>query len=61
MNIFILLILLISSMVSISSQQKCDMNALRHIDNTVAKIITVGNSGRKFPEKKDNELKKYCK
>ena len=30
------------------------------MDGKVAKIMTIGNSGRKFPENKGKDLKKYC-
>jgi hypothetical protein len=43
-----------------SSQQECSESATRKIDGVMAKLLTIGNSGRKFPESKGEKLKEYC-
>jgi hypothetical protein len=52
--------ILITILVQTSNQQQCTAGGLKKIDATIAKLITIGNSGRKFPENKGNELKVYC-
>ena len=41
--------------------QTCNAAGQRKMDGMVAKLITIGNSGRKFPEDKGKELKTYCR
>lgn len=43
-----------------SSQQECSDSVARKIDGVMAKLLTIGNSGRKFPESKGEDLKTYC-
>jgi hypothetical protein len=43
-----------------SSQQECSDSVARKIDGVMAKLLTIGNSGRKFPESKGEDLKIYC-
>ncbi|XP_054155321.1 uncharacterized protein LOC128953825, partial [Oppia nitens] len=38
---------------------ECNSDGLRRFDTNVAKLMGLGNSGRKFPENND-ELKKFC-
>ncbi len=47
-------------MIDKSSQQECSESATRKIDGVMAKLLTIGNSGRKFPESKGEKLKEYC-
>ncbi|CAG2106144.1 unnamed protein product [Medioppia subpectinata] len=39
---------------------KCEKGWLKRFDAKVARLITIGNSGRKFPERRGSDLKKYC-
>ncbi len=41
-------------------QQECSDSGARKIDGVMAKLLTIGNSGRKFPESKGEDLKIYC-
>ncbi len=41
-------------------QQECSDSAARKIDGVMAKLLTIGNSGRRFPESKGEDLKTYC-
>jgi hypothetical protein len=61
-QLFLLIIftILITILVQTSNQQQCTAGGLKKMDATIAKLITIGNSGRKFPENKGNELKVYC-
>jgi hypothetical protein len=61
-KLFLLTIItiLIIILVQTSNQQQCTAGGLRKMDATVAKLITIGNSGRKFPENKGNDLKVFC-
>jgi hypothetical protein len=52
--------ILITILVQTSNQQQCTAGGLKKIDATIAKLITIGNSGRKFPENKGNDHKVYC-
>ncbi|CAG2163587.1 unnamed protein product [Oppiella nova] len=45
---------------SMSRAQVCSPGDLRKFDSNVAKLSMVGNSGRKFPENRGPELKKFC-
>ena len=38
----------------------CNSAGLRKYDSNIAKLMTIGNSGRKFPENMGSEVKKYC-
>jgi len=42
------------------AQIQCNKNSERRIDGTVSRILTIGNSGRRFPEN-ENEMVPYCK
>ena len=53
------LIVVVILPVSLVICDNCDDASARKLDNIVAKVVTLGNSGRKFPENKP-ELKKYC-
>lgn len=57
----ILLIGHLSCAEAADSPYQCDENGLRRFDANVARLVTIGNSGRKFPENKDKELKVFCK
>ncbi len=61
-QIFLLTIITILTtiLVQTSNQQQCTAGGLRKVDATLAKLVTIGNSGRKFPENKENDLKVYC-
>ncbi|CAG2106143.1 unnamed protein product [Medioppia subpectinata] len=39
---------------------KCETGWLKRFDSNVARLLTVGNSGRKFPEQRGSELEKFC-
>jgi hypothetical protein len=52
--------IVITVLVQTSNQQQCTAGGLRKLDATTAKLITIGNSGRKFPENKGNDLKVFC-
>jgi len=54
------ILLVINILVQKSFQQQCDAGGIRKVDTTVAKLITIGNSGRNFPENKGKDLKKFC-
>lgn len=43
-----------------SSQKECSDSVTRKIDGVMAKLLTIGNGGRKFPESKGENLKVYC-
>ncbi len=43
-----------------SNQQQCTAAGLKKMDATIAKLVTIGNSGRKLPENKGNDYKVYC-
>ncbi|CAG2103781.1 unnamed protein product [Medioppia subpectinata] len=43
-----------------SSQADCDVNESRKMDGAMARLLTIGNSGRHFPESKGHDLKQYC-
>ena len=58
--ITLLLVFIMLTMSGMSSGQQCDAKHFREFDNNVAKLLTIGNSGRKFPENVD-QLPKYCK
>ncbi|CAG2108300.1 unnamed protein product [Medioppia subpectinata] len=47
-------------LINYAHAQTCNAKTLRKVDLSVARIITIGNSGRQFPEQKGTELKKYC-
>ncbi len=53
--------IVITILVQTSNQQQCNAGGLRKLDATTAKLITIGNSGRKFPENKGNDLNVFCK
>lgn len=55
-----LIILIIDILVQLTFEQQCTSGGQRKTDATVAKLITIGNSGRKFPESKGPDLKVYC-
>jgi hypothetical protein len=61
-QLFLLTIItiLVTILVQTSNQQQCTAGGFRKMDATVAKLVTIGNSGRKFPENKGNDLKVYC-
>ncbi len=52
--------ILITILVQTSNQQQCTARGLMKMDATIAKFVTIGNSGRKFPENKGKDLKVYC-
>jgi len=52
--------LLTISFIKYSTQQECNSATARKIDEIMARLQTIGNSGRKFPESKGEELKKFC-
>jgi hypothetical protein len=52
--------ILITVLVQTSNQQQCTARSLKKVDATIAKLITIGSSGRKFPENKGNDHKVYC-
>jgi len=56
---FITLLLMILIENSLQKEECTESNA-RKIDGIVAKLLTIGNSGRKFPESTGEDLKKYC-
>ncbi|CAG2103782.1 unnamed protein product [Medioppia subpectinata] len=57
----ILFVILASTfLINYAHAQTCNAKTLRKVDLSVARIITIGNSGRQFPEQKGTELKKYC-
>ncbi|CAG2175465.1 unnamed protein product, partial [Oppiella nova] len=41
-------------------RNQCNASGLKRLDELVAKFVTIGNSGRKFPESKGQALQKYC-
>ncbi|CAG2166862.1 unnamed protein product [Oppiella nova] len=41
-------------------KNQCSANGMKRLDEIVAKFVTIGNSGRKFPESKGQVLQKYC-
>jgi hypothetical protein len=49
------------TLIEKSMQQECSDSAARKIDGVMAKLLTIGNSGRRFPESKGEDLKIYCK
>lgn len=57
---FSLIVVIINILVQESIGQQCTAGGERKMDATVAKLITIGNSGRKFPENKNEDLKTYC-
>ena len=56
----VLFLTLFLCLISYSAGQQCDANGLKRFDSTFAKLLTLGASGRSFPENKQEELKKYC-
>jgi hypothetical protein len=52
--------ILITILVQTSNQQQCTAAGLKKMDATIAKLVTIGNSGRKLPENKGNDYKVYC-
>ena len=56
----VLFIALSSCYLTYSSGQECDVNGVRRFDAVFAKLLTLGGSGRSFPENKQDQLKKYC-
>ena len=60
LKLLTLLVFVLANLWQLSSQQECDMNEARKIDSVMAKLLTIGNSGRQFPEAKGKPLKDYC-
>jgi len=54
------ILLVINILVQKSFQQQCDAGGMRKLDAIVAKLVTIGNSGRTFPENKGKDLKRFC-
>lgn len=54
------LLLVVLGLSLTSGQLPCGPASDRRIDEITAKLLTIGNSGRKFPENKE-QLPKYCK
>ena len=57
----IVFIYLSFNLINTSVGQQCDTSGLRRFDTNFAKLLTLGSSGRQFPENKQDQLKKYCK
>ena len=56
----VLFLTILSYSVNYSAGQQCDANGLKRFDATFAKLLTLGGSGRLFPENKQDQLKKFC-
>ncbi len=56
----VIFILLLVHVVLILSAELCAPGGLKKFDSNIAKLITIGNSGRRFPDSRGSELKKYC-
>ena len=44
----------------LGQRSQCSFNDMKQFDELVAKFVTIGNSGRKFPESKGPDVEKYC-
>jgi len=62
LSIYFAFILILSrnSLIKAQNLYSCDHGTYRRIDELTAKLITFGNSGRKFPQSK-RDVPKYCK
>lgn len=61
MNIIFIASILVNFLPQIFGQKVvCTKNTLNRVDEYVFKLLTIGNSGRKFPENKE-QLVSYCK
>jgi len=54
---FLISLLIISSKTQSNS---CNKNSYKKVDETISKVLTFGNSGRKFPESL-TDVPKYCR
>jgi hypothetical protein len=61
MNILVPHSLLILLFIGLSTSQNCNENESNNYDSNWAKIISIGNNGRKFPVNNGEELTKYCR
>ncbi|CAG2172557.1 unnamed protein product [Oppiella nova] len=51
---------IVCAVIGVSYAADCDVNEARRIDGAMARLLTIGNSGRSFPESKGDDLKQYC-
>ena len=60
MDYRIILSMFLVIMAKICAGQQCGENGMRQFDTTMARLVTIGNGGRRFPMAKGAPLKKWC-
>ena len=58
-NISIKLLVILQYVYTVLSI-RCDKVGFKKYDENCAKLTTIGNSGRNFPESNGKELKRFC-
>ena len=57
---YCLAIIITLCIIHVTTGQDCSPKGMRRFDQQVARLMTIANSGRKFPESKGRELKGWC-
>ncbi|CAG2113704.1 unnamed protein product [Medioppia subpectinata] len=55
-----LIVAVLLALWTIAYGQDCSPKGMKRFDITMARLVTIANSGRKFPEAKGTEMKKWC-
>jgi len=59
-KISLLIVLLVVCAAQVANGQDCTPKGMRRFDSQVSRLMTIANSGRKFPENKGKDLKAWC-